>query len=154
MLGYPLIDTDHVIEKDTGKSISSIFADEGEATFRELESKLLLRLIDSKTSHHIISTGGGIVNQKENITLLRQLGFVVWLACSVDAIHQRTSRNNNRPLLQCDNPKQVITEMLEQRSPHYQASSHLKIDNSNLAINEITCGILESARYHFGSVES
>jgi shikimate kinase len=153
-LGYPLFDTDEVIEGQTGKKIPEIFAQDGEDYFRQRETRLLENLIQQQTQHSIISTGGGIITRPENIPLLRKLGFVVWLSCSPEVIYERTSRNNNRPLLQCDNPKELITHLLDQREAHYQASSHLKISSSNLAISEITCGILESARYHFSSPEN
>ena len=150
-LDYPLIDTDQQIEKQTGKKISRIFAEEGEAAFRQRETQLLEKLIEDQTNHAIISTGGGIVTRPENAGLLRQLGFVIWLSCSPEVIHERTSRNNNRPLLQCDNPQEVITTMLTERLPLYEAASHLKINSADLDMQEISCGILESARYHFGS---
>ena len=150
-LDYPLIDTDQQIEKQTGKKISTIFEEEGEDAFRQLETQLLEKLIEKQTNHTIISTGGGIITLPENLPLLRQLGFVIWLSCSPEVINERTSRNNNRPLLQCDNPQEVIATMLAERAPLYEATSHLKINTSDLEINEISCGILESARYHFGS---
>ncbi len=150
-LGYPLFDTDHDIEKQEGKKIPQIFAEEGEDHFRQLETQFLKNLIHQQTQHSIISTGGGIITRPENIPLLRQLGFVVWLSCSPEDIYERTSRNSNRPLLQCDNPKELIIKMLGERDEHYNTCAHLKINSSNLAINEITCGILESARYHFSA---
>lgn len=153
-LGYPLFDTDQVIEEQTGKNIPEIFAQDGEDSFRQLETRLLENLILQETSHSIISTGGGIVTRPENIPLLRKLGFVVWLCCSPEVIFERTSRNNNRPLLQCDKPMEVIRKLLSERDPAYQDASHLKIKNSNLEIDEITCGILESARYHFSSPDN
>ena len=153
-LDYPFIDTDQQIEKQTQKKISAIFADEGENAFRKLETQFLEQLIEQQTNHTIISTGGGIITRPENIPLLRELGFVIWLTCSPEVIYERTSRNSNRPLLQCDNPQEVITTMLAKRSPLYQAASHLKIDSTDLDINEINCGILESARYYFGSGSS
>ena len=150
-LGYPLFDTDHDIEKQERKKIPQIFAEEGEDHFRQLETQFLKNLIEQQTQHSIISTGGGVITRPENIPLLRQLGFVVWLSCSPEDIYERTSRNSNRPLLQCDNPKELIIKMLNERDQHYNACSHLKINSSNLAITEITCGILESARYHFSA---
>lgn len=150
-LGYPLCDTDQVIEEQTGKTIPEIFAQDGEDSFRQLETRLLENLILQKTQHSIISTGGGIVTRPENMALLRQLGFVVWLSCPPEVTYERTSRNSNRPLLQCDNPMEVITKLLDEREPLYQSASHLKINSGNLEISEITCGILESARYHFSA---
>jgi len=150
-LGYQLIDTDHVIEKQTGKSIPDIFSQDGEAAFRTFETEQLKQLIAKKTSNHIISTGGGIVCTPENRTILRQLGFVVWLKCSVEDIYERTSQNKNRPLLQCDDPMQAIKTLLQERSPYYEETAHLEINTTGLSLDEVSCGILESARYYFGS---
>lgn len=150
-LGYQLVDTDHVIEDQTGKSISEIFSQDGEGAFRDMETRLLENLLLQKTSRHIISTGGGMTGRDENRSLLRQLGFVVWLKCSPGEIYQRTSRNANRPLLQGDDPMQTITELLAKRAPDYHRAAHLEIDTTGLSIDEISCGILASARYYFGS---
>ena len=150
-LSYPLIDTDHLIEEQSAMSVSDIFASEGEDAFRTMETKLLENMLESECNHHIISTGGGMVLKPENRGLLRQLGFVVWLSCTDEETFERTSRNNKRPLLQCDDPMSLITRMLDERAPYYDEASHLKISTSGLEFDEISCGILESARYHFGS---
>ncbi len=150
-LSYPLLDTDHLIEAQESKSVQDIFTDEGEEAFRTLESKLLADMLTNRCNHHIISTGGGMILREENRTLLKQLGFVVWLACSAEETYHRTARTNNRPLLNCENPMAVITRMLNERSPLYESAAHLKINTSGLEFDEISCGILESARYHFGS---
>lgn len=150
-LGYHFIDTDHTIEERAGKSIKEIFKNEGEKAFRRMETSLLQDMVAQNTSQHIISTGGGMPMCIENRKLLKQLGFVVWLACTPDDILDRTSRNSNRPLLNCDDPLATITSLLTERIPLYEQAAHMKIDTSSLAFNEISCGILESARYHFGS---
>ncbi|MBT8037813.1 MAG: shikimate kinase [Verrucomicrobiae bacterium] len=151
-LGYRLLDTDHSISQETGKTIPEIFQQDGEDHFRSLETQLLENLLIEKTNHQIISTGGGMISRPENPPLLRQLGFVVWLSCTPDDIFSRTSRNSNRPLLQCDDPMAVITQLLEERAPLYEQTAHLEINTSDLDFDEISCGILESARYHFGSL--
>ena len=150
-LAYPLLDTDELIEEQEGKSVKEIFANEGEDAFRLLESKLLEDMVTTGCNRHIISTGGGMVLREENRALLRQLGFVAWLECSAEDTYTRTSRNNDRPLLQCEDPMAAIKQILGERTPLYEAVAHLKINTSDLAFDEISCGILESARYHFGT---
>lgn len=151
-LGYQLIDTDQAIEAQTGKKIPEIFAEDDEQTFRSLETQLLENLIRQETNHHILSTGGGMVCSKQNRTLLRRLGFVVWLSCTPGDIFERTSRNSNRPLLQCDDPMLAINTLLRERTPFYEDAAHLKLSTSGLDFHEISCGILESACYHFGTM--
>lgn len=150
-LGYKLIDTDRSIEEQTGKTISEIFSQQGESVFRSLETNLLEELTASKITKHIISTGGGMVCRPENRALLRQLGFVVWLKCSAEDIYARTSKNNDRPLLQCEDPMQAINNLLKDRSPLYEETAHLQVNTTGLSMDEVSCGILESARYHFGT---
>lgn len=151
-LGYKLIDTDRVIEDQTGQSIPEIFARHGEPAFRDMETRLLENLLQQNTQHHIISTGGGMACNPCNSKLLRKLGYVVWLQCTVQDIIQRTSKSTNRPLLQCDNPEETIIKLLEDRTPHYEACAHLAINTTGLNLDEVCCGILESARYYFSSL--
>ena len=150
-LGYQFIDTDQLIEQQAGKTIPQIFEQDGEEVFRDMETQLIQEMINQKPNHHIISTGGGTPLRPENQTLLQDLGFVVWLTCTPEDILQRTSRSKDRPLLNCDDPLPVIMKMLAQRNPIYEQTAHLTINTSSLAFDEIACGILESARYHFGS---
>ncbi len=150
-IGYQHTDTDHVIEKEAGMSIPKIFEQQGEESFRDMETALLKKLIEQQCSKHIISTGGGMAVREENQALLRELGFVVWLECPPEDILAHTSKSNNRPLLQCDDPMAAVTSLLEQRTPMYEQAAHLKINTSELEFDEIACGILESARYHYGT---
>lgn len=151
-LGYPLIDMDQVIEERAGKSIPAIFAESGETSFREMETSLLREIIQNAGSERrIISTGGGIVGSAENRTLLKHLGYVVWLSAPIDVILERTGKNRNRPLLQTDDPAEKIRLLMDQRKPLYEEVAHLKLDTSGLDFSELATGILECARYYFTS---
>lgn len=149
LLGYPLVDIDHLIEQKAGRPISRIFAERGEGYFRELEAAILQQLSAPGSPRRIISTGGGIVTRKRNRQLLKQLGYVVWLQAPVDVILERTSRNHDRPLLHTGNPREKIEQLLNERLPHYHAAADLEVETAGLDAGEIACGILESARYHF-----
>ncbi|MBK1790648.1 shikimate kinase [Persicirhabdus sediminis] len=149
-LNYTMIDTDHYIESREKLTIPEIFEARGQEAFRDMETKLLRELVANKTTCHIIATGGGIISRPENIDLLRQLGFVVWLNARPEIILERTSRNQNRPLLQVDDPLSVIKKLLKERKPLYKSAAHVKISTSDLSQRELTLGISESARYHFG----
>jgi shikimate kinase len=148
-LGYPLIDMDQAIEKRAGKSITAIFADEGESAFREMETALLHELNDPAAPRRIISTGGGIIGSKENRDLLRQLGYVVWLHAPTAIILERTGKNRDRPLLNTDDPAAKVEALMAERKPLYDEASHIKIETAGLDSNELATGILESARYFF-----
>lgn len=151
LLGYPLVDTDQLIEEKAGTSIAEIFARRGEPYFRELESAVLQELSAPGTPRRIIATGGGIIGRKANRKLLSQLGYVVWLQAPVEVILQRTARNRDRPLLQTENPREKIERLLAERSPLYHEIADLELETAGLETEEIACGILESARYHFAA---
>lgn len=151
MLGYPLVDTDHLIEAKAGLPVAEIFSRHGEGHFRQLESAVLHELTAPRAPRRIVATGGGIVGRKRNRKLLRQLGFTVWLQAPVDAILERTARNRDRPLLRAENPRETIAVLLAERTPWYRETAHLAVDTAGLDVTEIAAGILESARYHFAA---
>ncbi len=153
LLCYPLIDTDQLISEREGRTISEIFAQEGESYFRALESGLLRELHSDHDVRHIISTGGGLPVQSGNGELLKEIGYVVWLQSSVDSILERTGKNSNRPLLDQENPREKIEKLLAERTPIYERCSHLGLSTEGLSINEVSQGILDSARYFFSHVE-
>ncbi|MCL4158414.1 UNVERIFIED_CONTAM: hypothetical protein GTU68_027702 [Idotea baltica] len=150
-LSYPVIDTDHLIVEQQGRSIPQIFEEEGEEAFREMETALLKSL--HAHSGHIISTGGGMIERAENRKLLRQMGYVVWLVASPEEIVKRTSRNSNRPLLNNEDPAGTIRKLLSARTPLYEECAHLAIETNQLNFDEITTGIIESARYFYSQPE-
>ena len=150
-LGYPLVDMDQVIEQRAGKPITAIFAEEGEPAFRDMETGLLLELNDPAAPRRIISTGGGVVGRADNRALLKQLGYVVWLHAPTAVILDRTRHNRTRPLLHTDDPVARIQSLLEERTPLYQESAHLKLDTAGLRCEELATGILECARYFFNN---
>jgi len=151
LLGYPLVDTDAVIEGRAGKAISRIFDDEAEAEFRQSEHGSLRERTADHTNPRIIATGGGIVTRPENRELLQHLGYVVWLRAPVSTILRRTRRNSSRPLLQTEDPAARIRSLLDQREPWYRESAHLQLDTAGLDSRELATGILESARYFFAT---
>ncbi len=149
LLGYPLVDTDRLIEARAGCSISELFARGGEQAFRELETEVLRELAGAGGGSRIIATGGGIILREENRTLLRSLGCVVWLRAPVETIVRRTGRSRERPLLRTADPQARIEALLAERDPYYRSAAHLDVDTEGLSCNEVACGILESARYFF-----
>ena len=125
-LGFGFVDTDSVIEERTGADIPWIFDVEGESGFRARETGVLRDLLGDK-SPMVIATGGGIVTTDVNISLLRQLGTVFFLKASIDQLAARTSKDKKRPLLQVENPKAKIQELLELRTPLYESAAHTSI---------------------------
>ena len=124
-------DTDKLIVRKTGRNISDIFAKEGEAYFRELETDVLRSLCETcspKYSPKIFSVGGGTPVREENRPLLRQLGIVVYLRIRPEPVYQRLKGDTTRPLLQGDNPQEKIRTLLEARKEAYESCADLVID--------------------------
>lgn len=118
MLGMPFLDSDHEIEKRAGMKVAEIFENLGEPRFREMESQFVDQW--QPRSGNVISCGGGLVTNKSLLNKIQQMGVVVVLYASIDTLEKRLSRDQNRPLMQVENPKQRIEELLEERRPIYQ----------------------------------
>lgn len=133
-LGYRFFDTDELVEAVAGKKISAIFAEKGEKSFRDLESKVLNEV--SACTRSTIATGGGIIQRQMNWSYLRQ-GLIIWLDTDITILQERLAKDQNRPLA----PK--LKSLLEIRRPLYaQADLHLKIEESK-APKEIANQIIE-----------
>ena len=132
----PFLDTDKQIELKQKCSISEIFAEQGEQAFRDLETNYLKDLLKDKCEY-IISVGGGLPLREENQKLLQKLGTCVYLEASADTIYERLKHDTSRPLLQCDDPKKKIQEMLEIRTPIYKSCADLVISVDGKRIEEI-----------------
>ncbi len=120
-LSFNFRDSDRVIEERTGADIPWIFDMEGEEGFRERETAVLQELAAETAS--VVATGGGIVLREKNRSLMRSAGFVCYLTASIDQLVERTARDKKRPLLQVENPRQKIIDLLALRDPLYQEAA-------------------------------
>lgn len=139
-LGCVLVDADTEIEKEQKMTIAEIFKRYGEPKFRDIEADVIRRL--SMMENTIISTGGGAVLRQENMDNLRKNGVIVCLTASPETILKRTSSNNDRPLLQVENPLQKIKELLEFRRPYYEEAD-IMIDTEGKTPLEVAEEIIE-----------
>jgi shikimate kinase len=119
-------DSDRVIEERTGADIPWIFDMEGEEGFRERETAVLTEL--STEANVVIATGGGIILREQNRTIMKSSGFVCYLTASIDQLVERTSRDKKRPLLQVENPRQKIIDLLSLRDPLYREAADFVIN--------------------------
>lgn len=116
-LGFQFFDTDVLVEQVAGCPISQIFADQGEATFRELETQVLAQL--SSYTRLVIATGGGIVLRPHNWSYLHH-GLTIWLDVAPTLIWQRLLKDpGQRPLLQTPDPEAALHRFMKQRQPFY-----------------------------------
>lgn len=134
------IDTDHEIVRRTGVAIPTIFDIEGEDGFRTREHTVLEELV--LMNNVVLATGGGIVLQEANRQLLKSHGVVVYLRAGVQDIWERTRHDRSRPLLQTDNPQEVIKTLYEKRDPLYSECAHISIDTSNQSIHHLVNSIV------------
>lgn len=120
-LSYNFRDSDRVIEERTGADIPWIFDMEGEEGFRERETAVLQELAGEVGT--VVATGGGIVLREQNRELMKSAGYVCYLTASIDQLVERTARDKKRPLLQVENPRQKIIDLLALRDPLYQSAA-------------------------------
>lgn len=136
------VDTDDMIEEQQGRSISDIFAKNGEAYFRSLETEVLCQLLDSK-ERCVISVGGGLPVQKQNWSVLRELGTVVYLEAEIDTLLSRLKYDTKRPKLQGGNLKEKIETLMEQRKDIYVKTADLRVSTDNREFHQILQEIME-----------
>ena len=117
-LGIPFVDADHEIEAAARKSIAEIFADHGEAYFREGERRVILRLIGNGAQ--VLATGGGAYMNDETRARIQDRGISVWLKAPLPLLMKRVMKRQDRPLLQTGDPESVMRKLIETRYPVYQ----------------------------------
>lgn len=142
-LGWPWIDADNVIEQTFGRSVRDIFAEEGEAGFREKEARVLAALCDRR--RHVIATGGGVVLRADNRARLRQAGKVVWLTADAGTLWQRLqgdpSTAARRPNLSVGGLAEVA-ETLRVREPLYRACADWAVATEARSPEEVAAVVL------------
>lgn len=143
--GMEVIDTDALIVREQGKSISEIFQTDGEPVFRELETELLMRLSENESAY-ILSTGGGMPVREENRAILKRLGTVFFLKAGTDTILERVKEDTQRPLLQGADQRTRIAGMLKERTPMYELAADHVIETDGKTIEKVITEILRLIR--------
>ena len=116
-LGLPFVDADHEIEAAAGKTIPEIFADHGEAYFREGERRVIARLLANGAQ--VLATGGGAFMNEETRGRIREHGISVWLKAPLDLLMKRVAKRQDRPLLKTEDPEAVMRDLMAKRYPVY-----------------------------------
>ncbi len=117
-MGFEFVDTDALVEAEADIPVSEIFASVGEETFRKLEHEAIASLETRRGL--VIATGGGTVTFSENLASIKRHALVVCLWANAETLHDRTKHQTHRPLLQQENPLEVIRALLVERAPHYK----------------------------------
>lgn len=133
-LGYDFIDTDSLVVKEAGKSISKIFAEDGEEAFRALEEKVIDGLRGSRSK--VIAVGGGATMSLANRQVIALVGTSVYLKASAQELYQRIKNDRSRPLMQVDNPRSQMAKLLREREETF-AKADIVLDTEVLSVDEV-----------------
>ncbi|WP_199093355.1 shikimate kinase [Bosea sp. ASV33] len=128
-LGLPFVDADTEIEMAAHMTIPEIFAQRGEAEFREGERRVISRVLTTRAPL-VLATGGGAFMNAETRARVKELGISVWLKAEPDVLMRRVRKRSNRPLLQTTDPEATLRRMLAEREPVY-ALADITIQSSD-----------------------
>ena len=125
-LGRPVVDTDALIVEREGRSVSDIFAAEGESYFRDLETNLLIEM--QARTNVVISCGGGTPMRECNVVEMKKNGRVVLLTAKPETILDRVKDSHDRPLIENNKTVPFIAELMEKRREKYEAAADIVIE--------------------------
>jgi shikimate kinase len=131
-LGLPFVDADDEIIKAAGCSVSDIFELYGEKAFRDVEERVISRLLNSKVQ--IIATGGGAFMSVKVRKAIREYGVSIWLKAELEVLVERTSRRRGRPLLANGDPETILKGLMDERYPVYEEAD-IVVDTQDVPID-------------------
>jgi shikimate kinase len=145
-LSRTFLDADLELETRAGRPISAIFAECGEAVFRDWEERTLTELIRGFPDA-IVATGGGVVLRQENHSRIRDLGFVVWLTAGPSVLASRLASDPDglaaRPALTAVGTIAEIAQVLASREPLYRALADAVIDTTDKSPEQVAAVVVE-----------
>ena len=144
-LGLPFMDADEEIERVAQKSISEIFADHGEAFFRDREAKVIARLLAG--GPQVLATGGGAFMTEETRARIREAGISIWLRAELPVLLRRVGKRDTRPLLKDAEPEAVMRRLMEARYPVY-AEADITIESRDVPHEGIVTEIVNALDRH------
>jgi shikimate kinase len=140
-LAVPFVDADSEIEAAAAKSIAEIFADHGEAFFREGERKVIARLLES--GPQVLATGGGAFMNEETRENIRRNGISVWLRAGLPLLMKRVSKRQTRPLLFGGDPEAVMQRLMDERHPVY-GQADIVVDSRDASHQTVMADVLRA----------
>lgn len=148
ILDLRFCDADHEIEAVSQMTIAELFAIYGEQEFRDLERRVIFRLLNEGPI--VLATGGGAFMHSDTRRAIRKHGLSVWLNADLDVLMERISRKNNRPLLQTDNPRDVMQRLMRERYPVY-AEADLVVHSRNTHQDNIARNVIKTVDRYLGT---
>jgi shikimate kinase len=142
-LGFAMLDIDQEIERQCGKPVARIFAEEGEAAFRSMEREFVER--GHPAARTVVACGGGLVVQPGLLALLQKKGVVICLHASIETVLNRTAGYAHRPLLNVENREARLREIYAQREPVYRRAGTLILTDAR-PLDDIVNHVLRAYR--------
>ena len=146
-LDLPFIDADTEIEVAAGRSISEIFAEHGEAYFRQGERKVIVRLLDA--GPQVLATGGGAYMNADTRESIKASGISVWLKADLRVLMKRVGRRDNRPLLAAGDPETVMKKLMAERYPIY-AEADVTVESRDVPHEVIVAAVVDAIAAKLG----
>jgi shikimate kinase len=147
-LELPFVDVDEEIERAAGKSIKEIFADHGEASFRDGERRVIARLLAS--GPQVLATGGGALLNESTRAGIRSSGIAVWVKADVAILVRRVAKRNTRPLFEGRDPETVVRNLMDARNPLYASVADLTVESRDVPheviVGEMIDALVQSPR--------
>lgn len=141
-LGLPFVDADTEIELAAGKTIPEIFADYGEAHFREREHLVISRLLCA--GPQVLATGGGAFMREDTREAIKAAAISVWLRAELSVLMRRVVRRTDRPMLKTADPEATMRELMDIRYPVY-AEADLTVESREVShevvVNDIVAAL-------------
>jgi shikimate kinase len=131
-VGLPFVDADDEIVKAAGCSVSDIFELYGEKAFRDVEERVISRLLNDEVQ--IIATGGGAFMNANIRKAISEHGVSIWLKAELDVLVERTSRRRGRPLLENGDPAAILKGLMDERYPVYEEAD-IVVDTQDVSID-------------------
>jgi shikimate kinase len=140
-LGLDFVDTDLLVASVTESSITELWDDEGEQSFRHLESQMIASAAAGEPV--VVATGGGAVLDGTNIDVMRSSGLVVWLTAAPSTLAERVGRDGSRPLLaQADDPVERLDTLLGEREARYREAAHATVATDGKTVESVADEVL------------
>ena len=140
------LDTDVMIEENTGRSIEAIISGDGWNHFRDIERMTIEEV--SRRDNLVIATGGGVVTDEGNVKSLKRNGRMIWLRGDAEILKERMDREQRsgkiRPSLTGANPLDEIKQVLSVRTPLYREAGDFMVDTGTLSVSEVAASIIKT----------
>jgi len=142
-LDLDFFDADHEIEAAAQMSIVEIFSLYGEDEFRQVERRVITRLLQNTVNQQpiILATGGGAFMDEETRRVIASHAISIWLKADLDLLMSRVLRKNTRPLLQNDDPRAIMQKLIDHRYPVY-ALADITVPSRNASREEVTVDVI------------